>query len=356
MRQANGFLKATLPALCILALSGSVSAQADDAREVCHAIAGVPDAGAPVSREAATALFSTLAKARPHCEAAAIGPEPDPDALFHLAVVMQREGAHDRALKVFNMAAEAGVAAAKTKLGDYHNFGIGGVRENHALAIAYYDAAVEGGDVPAKATLAIMYQLGRGVPQDFERMVALLQESADAGYHFSLVRLAELYMNPQSVPASLAKEFDLPDPIKAAEYYEKAAEQGSTKARVELEKFYEGEGLFDAPEVKVKWIRHAAERGDAQAINSLGFLYETGDGVDYDPMKAAEFYIKALETGDLPVRSLRRQANGNVPPWDGETALNFQTILRDRGLYRGALDAKIGPGTLSAARRVAEGQ
>ncbi|MEQ9242435.1 tetratricopeptide repeat protein [Roseovarius indicus] len=342
-----------------MALAGGVALPATGfaqsaAAEECAEIAGAPDAGAPVSREALNAYFSTLGTARPHCEAAVIGAEPDPGAMFHLAVIMQREGVHERALEVFGMAGEKGVAAAHTKLGDYYNFGIGPVREDHRRAVAEYQKAVDGGDVPAMSTLAIMYQLGRGVPQDFDRMIELLTASADAGYHFSQFRLAELYMKPQSIPGSLARELDLPDPIKAAELYEKAAAQGSAEAQKALKAFYEGDGVFDDPEVRLKWVQSAAENGDAQAMNELGFMYEQGDGVPYDPVRAAELYIAALETGNLRVDELRGTVNGYTPRWDRETALNFQTILQERGLYTGALDAMVGRGTLGAAARLAQ--
>ena len=341
-------LLAVVSAMGILAGSGPAVAQSS-AATACNDIAGVPSSGAPVSREALNAYFGTLGKARAHCEAAVIGPNPDPEALFHLAVIMQREGVHDRALEVFQMAGDAGLAAAHTKLGDYYNFGIGPVREDHRKAVAAYKKAIEGGDVPAKSTMAIMHQLGRGVPQDFNKMIGLLKDSADAGYHFSQFRLAELYMKPDSIPASLARDLDLPDPIKAAKLYEMAAAQGSQDARVALDKFLEGDGVFDDPAVRLKWVMHAAEGGDAQALNTLGLMHEQGDGVNYDPVRAAELYIEALETGKLPVNQLR-STNGYPPRWDRETALNFQLLLQDRGLYRGAIDAIVGPGTMGAAR------
>lgn len=323
------------------------------AAAACRAIAGAPDAGAPVSREAANDHFRTLGKARPHCEAAVIGPEPDPAALFHLAVIMQREGAHERARAAFEMAAQAGVAAAHTKLGDYHNFGIGPVGQDHARAVAAYRKAVAGGDAPAKATLAIMHQIGRGVPQDFDRMFELLRQSAKEGYHFAQFRLAEIHVNPGSVPEALARDRDLPDPVRAAMLYEAAAEQGSAEAEAALDRLYAGEMAFDDPEAKLEWVRHAAGNGDARALNTLGFMHERGEAVAYDPARAADLYIRALETGDLRPEDLRGQVDGNRVPWDRQTALEFQTILRERGFYTGALDAQVGPGTLGAARRLA---
>ena len=338
----------------IAAMSGGPGAAGDrDAAAVCVEIAGPPQAGAPVSREAMTAHFRTLGRARPHCEAAVIGPAPDAQALFHLAVIMQREGAHTRALSLFGMAAEAGIAAAHTKLGDYHNFGIGPVREDHARAVEHYRRAAADGDAPAQSTLAIMYRIGRGVPEDADRMIDLLERSAKAGYHVSQYRLAETYMNPQTVPGALARKLDLPDPVRAAELYRMAADQGSADAEAALAKLHEGDGVFDDPAARVKWLRHAAEQGEARALDALGFLHERGEGVGYDPVRAAQLYVAALETGDLPVAQLRGETRGRWVPWDRETALEFQRILRARGLYRGALDAQVGRGTMAAARQLA---
>ncbi len=335
-----------------VATTGGAETRSSDAAVTCHEIAGPPTAAAPVSREALIAYFNTLAEARPHCEVAVIGADPDAEALFHLAVVMQREGVHERAIGVFEMAAEAGVAAAHTKLADYYNFGIGPVREDLRRAVEEYEKAMAGGDTVAMATMAMMYQLGRGVPQDYEKMIALLKASAEAGYHFAQFRLAELYMKPDAIPSEIAARLDLPDPIKAADLYEKAAQQGSVEARAALDGFISGEMLSASPEIRLKWLRYSASQGDPEALNQLGLMHELGDGVEYDPARAASLYISALEAG-LPVQRLRVGPNGRAPRWDRETALEFQVILQDRGLYRGPLDAIIGRGTMAAAGQVA---
>lgn len=336
----------------MLATGKNASAQMPGALEECLALAGQPTAEAPVSRDAGSAFFSALAKARPHCEAALIGPEQDGRVLFHMAVIMQREGFHAYALRAFNMAGSAGVTPAFTKVGDYYNFGIGGIRENHRRAVENYQKAAAAGDLPAKATLAIMHQIGRGVPQDFDKMFLLLEETADAGYHFSQLRLAELYMSPDAVSPALARKLDLPDPIKATEFYELAAAQGNSTARAELDKFADGAGLFDDPAVRLKLISRGVERGEPAAINTLGFMHERGDGVEYNPRRAAQLYIQALEAG-LPVQNIRGLVDGRFTRWDNETALEFQVILQERGLYLGFLDAVVGPGTMAAAAQVA---
>ncbi len=337
-----------------VALAGPALAQSDDAAGRCAAIAGPPDAGAPVSREAVTEYFNRLDEARAACEAAATGTEPDPLALFHLGVLAQRDGDHDMAAARFRVAADGGLAAALTKLGDYHNFGVGPMVEDHARAVEAYRSAAEAGDLPAKATLGIMYLLGRGVPQDAGRMVELLTEAADGGYHFAQFRLAQVLLDPASVPEGLAAELDLPDPVRAAGLLEQAAAQGNANAGPLLAELYADETLFDDPVRQAEWTRRAAEAGYPQAINALGFLYERGKGVDYDPARAAALYVQAIESGDVDVNAIRGKVDGRVPRWDRDTALAFQTILKERGLYRGALDALVGTGTLNAARKLVQ--
>ena len=301
-----------------------------------------------------TAYFRTLGRARPHCEAAVIGPEPDREALFHLAVIMQREGAHERALALFGMASEAGLAAARTKLGDYHNFGIGPVEEDHARAVALYRAAAEAGDAPAQSTLAIMYRLGRGVPRDpaadgrparAERRGGLsrLADPAGRDLHGGRRRAPRAGARPRPAGSGQGRRA-LPRRRRSGQRRGRGGAGGAAGGGAEA---------FGDPQARIEWLRHAAEQGEARALNTLGFLHERGEGVAYDPRRAAELYVAALETGDLPAADLRGQIDGRWVRWDRETALAFQAILRERGLYRGPLDAQVGRGTMAAARRLA---
>ena len=83
-------------------------------------------------------------------------------------------------------------------------------------------------------------------------------------------------------------------------------------------------------------------------------MFERGEGVDYNPSKAAQLYIAALETGNLDIAKIRGTIEGYTPAWDRDTALEFQSILKARGFYFGTIDAQIGFGTLSAARLLAK--
>jgi TPR repeat protein len=63
-----------------------------------------------------------------------------------------------RPSRLYERAAEAGEAAALTRLGDYYNFGIRPVREDVDRAVELYEEAVAAGDRAASATLSMMHR------------------------------------------------------------------------------------------------------------------------------------------------------------------------------------------------------
>lgn len=339
-------------ALAIAPTGALAQDEAKMALNRCIEIAGAPDAGVPVSRAAMADYLNALSRARPHCESAAQTDPRPPAPLFNLAAAQQRSGEHERAIANLEAAAEAGLAAARTKLGDYYNFGIGPVKEDHERAVGYYRAAAEAGDLPAMTTLALMYRLGRGVTQDHAQMIEWIERAAEGGYHFAQVRLAELSLDPKGIGRDDAAALGLPDPARAADLYARAGAQGNLSAMLELAGLYadDGKGVAADPERHAEWVKRAADTGAPQAQGALGLLYEQGRGVERDPTLAAKLYVRALASGDLPFAKLRSTGGARAPRWDRETAVEFQKILRERGLYRGALDGVVGPGTSAAAR------
>ena len=101
------------------------------------------------------------------------------------------------------------------------------------------------------------------------------------------------------------------------------------------------------PEEQARLTLLASRAGLPEATAAMGVLYETGRGVARDPGVAALLYVRALESGAVPFEALRKGAPG---PWDRDTAMAFQEILAERGLYRGAIDGVVGGGTAAAAQ------
>lgn len=57
--------------------------------------------------------------------------------------------------------------------------------------------------------------------------------------------------------------------------------------------------LKDGKDVEaVAAVRKQADRGDAEALDFLGWFYDTGRGVAKDPKRAAEIYQQAAEAGN----------------------------------------------------------
>ena len=184
-----------------------------------------------------------------------------------------------------------------------------------------------------------------------ERLVELMRAAADGGYHFAQYRIGQTYLTGDGIPGGEDVSLGIPDRDEAARYLSMAAEQGNIEAVLDLARIYselDGPGTGDA-EQQFRWTERAVEAGLPDAIAALGFLYERGRGVEADPEQAAALYVQALETGDLDMDDLRGRIGGYEPPWDRATAIAFQVILQERGLYRGALDGIIGPMSRAAA-------
>lgn len=335
-----------------IAAEEAARAAAEAALAACLNTAGMPDAGVPVSEDAQAAALAAVRAAEADCALAVEAlPDEAAPALFHLATLAQTSGEHREAIALYEEAVEAGIVPAQTRLGDYYLFGTGPIRPDFDEAAARYAAAAEGGDPAAQTTLGFLHLLGRGVDRDPARMLELMGQAADQGYHFAQFRLAQTYLTGEGIPERDREALGIPDVIRAAELFEDASASGNADAALILADLYAGniEGLIQSDEDRFRWTERAANTGDADALAALAFLIERGTGTDPDPNLAAETYIRALEEGVSP-NDLRPAGQG----WDYNTAVAFQLILSDRGLYDGAIDGIVGAGTLAGARALGE--
>ncbi len=323
-----------------------------EAAAKCLAIAGPADAGVPAAAVDAASQKETLARATPFCAVAAEADNADPEVLFHAATIARAGGDAQAMFDLLMRAADAGLGAAETRLGDAFLFGVAPGGQDIKAAVGHYQAAADLNDAAGMTTLALLHQVGQGVPQDAGRMVELLNRAAEQGYHFAQFRLAQVYHRGDGVPGRADAALGIPDRTRALTLYARATEAGNLDAALALSALYADPsfGLSDDPEEQVRLTRIVSRTGFAPAIARMGTFYETGRGVDYSPAIAAGLYVKAMETGDITFEEMRAGAPFG---WDNATALEFQKILAARGLYTGALDAIVGPGTAAAARALA---
>jgi TPR repeat protein len=142
-------------------------------------------------------------------------------------------------------------AAGPTLAGPYEEAKAAYDHGDNATAMQLWRLLAESGDANAQFWLGAMYDLGRGVAQDF---------------------------------------------TVASSWYRRAAEQGNPNAQHNLAHMYEmGQGLPGdyAMSAAVTWYRRAAEQGYAAAELNLGALYAQGRGVRRDYVQAYKWFTLA---------------------------------------------------------------
>ncbi len=109
-----------------------------------------------------------------------------------------------------------------------------------------------------------------------------LRTSAEAGDASAQYKLGLLYDEGKGVPQN---------PIQAKEWIEKAAMQGHAGAQLHLGTlFLEGKGAPQSSQLELFWFSRAAEQGDGLALMKLGWMYERGRGVPQDFIQAHMWY------------------------------------------------------------------
>ena len=100
--------------------------------------------------------------------------------------------------------------------------------------------------------------------------------------------------------------FGKPNFHEALKWFRKAAAQGDPDAQNSLgQMFQDGEGVRQSCIEAAKWYRMAAEHvpdfgGAGQGRNNLGLLYLNGDGVPKDYVRAYMWFKLAADATNLP--------------------------------------------------------
>jgi len=138
--------------------------------------------------------------------------------------------------------------------------------------------AAEQGDASAQFKLALRYDAGQGVPQDYAESVKWLRRAAD---------------------------------------------QDFVKAQYNLGCMYDsGQGVSQNHAEAAKWFRKAAEHGYASAQKNLGAKYGRGQGVPQNNIEAYVWSSVAAISGDEGAMKNRDFAASKLSTEDLETAQN----------------------------------
>ena len=152
--------------------------------------------------------------------------------------------------------------------------------------------AAELGDASAQFKMALRYDSGQGVLQNYTKAVTWLHKSAEQDFVKAQYNLGSMYYSGQGVPQ---------DTAEAAKWYLQAAERGHASAQKNLGAMYgKGQGIHQSNTEAYIWSSIAAESGDAGATANRDFA-----GSLLSPEKLSVAQIRAVK---LHEEILQRQA------------------------------------------------
>jgi enhanced entry protein EnhC len=164
------------------------------------------------------------------------------------------------------------------------------VDNNYTKASEAYEVASNKKNLIGAFDLGLMYEYGKGRPVDIKQAENLYFDAAEQGHTRAMVQLAGIYLRDTGMFGSQKK---------AVAWYRKAAERGDRNAMYQLGYLAEkGIGMSkDIPQA-LKDYQAAADKGNAQAVLALARLYQDGVGVQKNAEKAASLYQKLADRGN----------------------------------------------------------
>ena len=181
---------------------------------------------------------------------------------------------------------------ALTGLAKCYRFGKG-VIEDKRRAFELYEQAAELGDAEAMNIVSVMLYNGEGTAQNDEQAFYWTKRAVDESNNddaIAIENLAHYYLNGIGTA---------PNPYKAIELYEQAANLGNNSALVNLGRIFRlGDGVPKDFDKAIDYFSKAAGSGNGEAMNQLGLMYSNGEGVSQDLNTAFQFFSKAAEAGN----------------------------------------------------------
>jgi len=152
------------------------------------------------------------------------------------------------------------------------------IKIDDMLLAARTRTEAERGNATAQFNLALLYDQGRGVPEDPKEAVRWYTLAAEQGDVRAQRNLGYMFDAGRGAPQ---------DDGAAAEWYRRAAEQGDAGGQNNLATmYYLGRGVARDFTEAARWFRAAADQGDAGAQHNLGRMLLEGTEIPQDPFEA----------------------------------------------------------------------
>lgn len=197
----------------------------------------------------------------------------------------------DRCIPALRKLKSAGVAEGKFGYAQCQEYGLGGLAEDPASALACYRALAEAGHDRAIFEMYGCCLHGRcGLQKDVSKSSAYLKAAAKAGYSRAQVVLAVMYLNGQG---GVEKDHTKVKPLLV-----RAGEGGDSEAMGLLASIMQ-EGVVGQPDISaaILWARRGVRMGDSDSHSVLGqcYLYGLGE-LRRDPFQAVQHFLQADRT------------------------------------------------------------
>jgi TPR repeat protein len=273
---------------------------------------------------------------------------------FQKGLTAAQSGDFATALREWKPLAKQGNASAQFNLGIMYDIGRG-VPQDDKTAVKWYKLSAKQGFFPAQTSLGVMYSNGRGVPKDYKTALNWYRLAAKQGYAGAQYYLGVMYANGQGVPQ------DYPAAVK---WWTLSAKKGNGGAQKKLGDMYEkGKGVLQDYPAAVKWWTlasqsrfllknweqtkiHARGKNGGQMHNSLlssinllsaqyklGVMYDKGRGVIKNDKTAVKWYELSAKQGFFPAQTRLgvMYSNGRGVPKDYKTAVKWYRLAIKHG-------------------------
>ncbi|MCD4663638.1 MAG: sel1 repeat family protein, partial [Bacteroidales bacterium] len=230
----------------------------------------------------------------------------------------------DTAKKLFQLVYRSNDDDAINSLGQVYEYGSGCINLNYYKAADCYKQAANSGNSSAMDNLGMLYYLGNGVSEDFEKAYEWIYKAAINGdsrglYHIGAFHYNEIVENHDydiayecfELSASKGNNFGkfflglmyvdgiggaTKDCNKASNLFKEAVKGSSPYLLYLYGRIYE-EGYCVNQDFKQAfyWIQLSAQEDYALSQNKLGYMYENGDGVNRNILKAYVWYSLAAD-------------------------------------------------------------
>lgn len=156
----------------------------------------------------------------------------------------------------------------------------------------------------AIAGLAYLYSVGLGVAKDPAEAAKWLNKAATRGHAISQYNLGKLLIADEIPLAAGSTDRD-GQHAQGVEWLRKAADHGQNEAQATygIILMRGDSGAKPDPAAAARYLIPAAEAGNAEAMNTLGTMYQVGNGIGYDLAAAEHSFRQAAMLGHVKAQA-----------------------------------------------------